>query len=633
VFNPRRLTRRVWVPAASILLAAGSSVWATSYDRACGAYSDRNWDLAIRLLLEELGDHPGHTSARLLLAQAYEGDEQWDKAEDAWDEVMTISRSEDHRSMARKSLIRLRRRKVEQEDVSALTGGLMGYDSGFRDAFSYKLPPIDWDEVEEVESTAYDDSQRPPFHYASKHFDTYATNEKLARAVGERCEIYLKFMTEALFGNRAWSSRVPILVYPNRDDYVNVGRAPASSAGVTFPTLHGKTNRVIIYHRTEIEDANGREEEVMWKYAIDGILPHELTHVMIIEFFGGQETPSWLHEAVAERMSQMRKHYLEAARLARAVVAGEHFRLRDLFEQEGYPSSRVQLFYHQSAAVVTYLFEAGPDAMYTFLSALAEQKTHDQALAEALGIPEEGAVETFEKEWVEWMKRRYVMDLKPDPGEKVEIDLAEAIEGNRFDPPANETGAIAAVTDWRRISTDSLTKSFCGVGATLDEWSVRDGTLRCSPPEDGFDGTYLGIKMYEKLPLVVRCTVQSEGDGWAGFALLDSGKSETGIEALGAVEDGRAHELMALLGDELAVYVDGTCTGRYPRPQQSRLDAGIDFPLALVAYRPLTVSNIEVAHVDDFDIAQPDDEDEDDNNRGRGRSTSGRAGGRGRRPN
>ncbi|MCH7701416.1 MAG: tetratricopeptide repeat protein [Planctomycetes bacterium] len=621
---------------ALLFLGRSDAALATEYANAVAAIDAQDWDRAIAILSEELEVHPGHTAARVLLGKTYESAERWEDAESVWDDVVRITRNDEERNLARRALILLRRQAAEREDIAAVERGIIE-GAAFKESFKYELEEIDWDSVEEVESTDWDDQGRPPFHYASKHFDTYATNEKLAEVVGKRCEVYLEFMSNVLFGGRAWGFRVPVLVYPTHDEYVSVGGAPASSAGVTFGNrLHGRTSKVMIYHLTEIkeEGERGRGETVMYKYAIDGILPHELTHVMINEFFGGQDTPQWLHEAVAERMAQMRKHYLEAARLARAVVAGEHFRLRDLFEQEGYPSSRITLFYHQSAAVVTYLFEAGPEAMYTFLSALAEQKNHDQALSEALGIPEEGAVETFEKEWVEWMKRRYVMDLKPDPGEKVEVDLAEAIEASTFDPPVNEVGAFEAISDWRTVPTDSLSKHYCGVGATLDDWGAHGGSVHGRPPEDGFGGAYLGIRMYEKLPLAVRCTVRSEGDGWAGFALLDSSRNETGIEVLGRVSDGSTHELVALLGDELAIYVDGVCTGRYPRPQQNRLDAAIDFPLALVAYSPLEITKLEVAHIDKFDIAEPD-EDEDNGNRGRGRGRSNSRGGRrpGRPPN
>ncbi len=621
--------RGIRMASLAVVLLVAQGAQATNYDQAREALQEGNCDAAIRLLTGVLDEHPGHTSARILLGQSYEKCQKWEEAESVWEDILAISRSDDLLGVARKSLIRLRRRNVEEQDIALMRSGDFSARSDGRDPFDIPMPEVPWDEVGEVESTDYENGF-PPFHFASQHFDVYATNEKLAEVIAEHSEIYLAFMSEHLFGNRAWPHRIPIKCYATFDDYVSVGGAPPGTGGVTSYSPHlGTTFQVLFFHRTEIEEEVGRrrKRDVPFKYSVESVLPHELTHVMINEFFGGQKVPQWLHEAVAGRMELTRDHYLEAARLARAVVAGEHFRFRDLFEQEGYPSSRIGLFYEQSAIIVLYLFEAGPEAMYAFFSELAQQKTHDEALSAALGIPVEGAVEEFERMWVEWMKRRYVMDLKPDPGEKVEIDLAEALEDNTFDPPVDEVGAFAAISDWRTVPTDSLSKHYCGVGATLEDWKVSGGSVHGHPPEDGFGGAYLGIRMYEKLPLAVRCTVRSDGEGWAGFALLNSSKNETGIEVLGRVEDGRSHELIALLSDELAIYVDGICTGRYPRPTQDRLDAAIDFPLALVAYSPLEITNLEVAHIDKFELAEPD-EDDDSN---RGRSNSRRGGGGGRR--
>lgn len=627
------------------------AAYAASYDEARDAFNDKNWEIAIELLVKELDAHPGHTAARILLGQSYESVLEWDKAEGVWEDVMKVSQGDEHADMARRGLIRVRRHELERRDIESLRAGASAAPSARDDPFGILLPPIDWSEIETVESTDYLSTADlvaaglppyssvngiPPFHYATEHFDSFATNEKLAALIGDHAEIYLDFMNERLFGGRAWGFRVPIFCYATRDDYQSQGGGSAGSGGHTMPdALLGRSVHVAIFHRTEIENEDGRKEDVMYKYAINSILFHELTHVMIIEFFGGQEVPQWLHEAVAGRMELTRDHYLEAARLARAVVAGEHFRFRDLFEQEGYPSSRIGLFYEQSAIIVLYLFEAGPEAMYTLFRELAQQHTHDQALAAALGIPEEGAVEEFERMWVEWMKRRYVMDLKPDPGEKIEIELAEAVTSSALQPAMNEIGAIEAITEWRSIPTQSLADDFCGVGETLEDWSAAGSNLRGNPPDDGFGGAYLGIKMFEKLPLAIRCTVRSQADGWAGFALLDSARNETGIEVLAPVKEGREHELVALLGDELAIFLDGECTGRYPRPLQDRLDAAIDFPLALVTYGPLEISKIEVAYVKDFDIAEPEEEEEDNKNRrSRGRSggSRGRGGSRGNRP-
>src|SRR5207244_4181331 len=122
-----------------------------------------------------------------------------------------------------------------------------------------------------------------------------------------------------------WAVRFPIFVYTTYDDYTRHG-APPGTGGVTNPEhILGKTKKVTIFQikhdfRTSKNRGGGSDHDV-WKYGIESVLPHELTHTVLIEFFGGQKTPQWLHEAVAGRFEQTRDHYGEAARLSRQVVA------------------------------------------------------------------------------------------------------------------------------------------------------------------------------------------------------------------------------------------------------------------------------------------------------------------------
>jgi hypothetical protein len=51
--------------------------------------------------------------------------------------------------------------------------------------------------------------------------------------------------------------------------------------------------------------------------------------------------------------------------------------------------------------------------------------------------------------------------------------------------------------------------------------------------------------------------------------------------------------------DDLAIYVDGKCMGRYPAHIVSG-ERDIDYPLALVAYGPVDVTNCKVAQITAF---------------------------------
>lgn len=581
-------------------------------------------DEAIGLLVRETQENPAHETARIWLAEAYEKAGLPDKAIDTWEALMAVSRSEANLHTARKALARLRREHLEAQGPSA--------DVEHHDPFKIPMPAIDWSGLDVVEDTRYlppipgHRYEVPPFVHETRHFTVYSTNERLSEVIGERAEAYLDFVIEKLFGGRAWALRFPIIVYRDRADYEQHG-GPAGTGGVTGRHITGRTEKILLYQLESSgrSAARGRRAPSrssgtgtgVWKYGIESVLPHELTHAVINEFFAGRPTPQWLHEAIAGRFEQTRDHYGEAARLARKVVAGEYFRMRDLFESPGYPE-RIELFYEQSAAVVLYLFEAGTEAMHAFLTELAEGHGHDAACAAALGIPQENAVEEFERRWVEWMKVRYVKDLDVSADDTQTADAGPS-SAAIFLPWANEIDTIKNVTGWRKVSLDSLSE-FAMIGlresggvaeAEKSDWSAEAGTLRCTVNGEGVS-SLLAIRMHETAPAAIRCKARCVAGPewrrrWLGFTQLDARRYDTQVVALAPLRDMEEHELIGVWADDLALYVDGKCVGRYPATvvgdQEADAAREIDYPLAFVAYGPMAIRDLEIAPIREFSKA------------------------------
>ncbi len=570
------------------------------------------FDDAVGLLAKEIKENPAHEAARVLLAEAYEKANRLDDAEQTWKTLATLSQNDENLRRARRALSHLRREEVDQIDLSS---------QGERvDPFKIPMPEVDWEGLENIEDSKYAPPilppprafDVPPFAYETQHFTVYTANERLSRVIAERAEAYLDFMTERLFGGRSWAVRFPILVYPTQQDYFQHG-GPAGSGGVTFSSISGRTEAILLYQlapdtrgRTGTGGGGGR---TLWNYGIQSVLPHELTHAMISEFFTGHMAPRWLHEAVTQRFEQTRDHYGEAARLAKRIVTGEYFRLRDLFEQKEYPD-RVALFYEQSATIVLYLFETGPETMYVFLSELAAGNSHDAALSAALGVPEHSAVDEFERRWVEWMKRLYVEHPNPESTE-TQLAKADKIDHAVFLPWVNEVDTYHNLSDWRNVDVSSL-DAFAGIGDSKKDWQADGGRLRCVAAGDDARGI-LGIRMNESPPMIVSCKVKwspsasnlTEQSRWFGFAQLDSSLNDTRVEALATLRANEEYNVIGVLSDDLAVYVvgedgKGVCHGRYPSFYVTGDAPDIDFPLALVAYGPVTVQHLRVAHVDGF---------------------------------
>lgn len=563
---------------------------------------------AVTLLRKEVAENPAYEVARILLAEALEKNENREESLKVWQEILDLSNNEDTLRKARMAVARIRRHELDAAQAGE-------FAERPKDPFLLDMPPIEWEGLEKVEDSKYKPPilpppfnwEVPPFVYETRHFTVYSANERLSKVVGERAEIYLEFMNKALFNGRSWAVRFPILVYTTLDDYQKHG-GPVGSGGVTYRHVTGKTQAIVLYQLQSPSRSGsgrrggggGRGQEI-WKYGIESVLPHELTHAVINEFFSSRKVPQWLHEAVAGRFEQTRDHYGEAARLSRKIVAGEYYRLRDLFNQEGYPEG-IALFYEQAAAVVLYIFETGPEAMNAFLSELAAGNGHDAACAAVLGIPVEGAVEEFERRWVDWMWQRYTRDL-PKSGDNPDPKQVEKSDNAIFRPWVNELDTIETISNWREIELSSL-DTFLGVGQSKKDWSIEGGFLRCNTA--GSEGaSLLGLRMNEVAPVAITCDVRFTGSPGAtnnrfGVALLDAEGNDTRIEVSALLRDNNSHKVVAIWSDDLAIYVDGVCMGRYPAWVPTGNSRDIDYPIALVTHGPVEVQNLRVAAIQKF---------------------------------
>lgn len=575
----------VWAGVLAVGLVA-PAVRGSVVEEAEKSLKAQDYGTVVGLMQGELKSNPGNEEAYMLLARALEAQGKKDEAAKVWGTLKRIAKVEQRVDEARLGLLRTRGPQRPKGDAE---GG---------DPFHVPIGPVDMEQLLISDSVQYR-GIFPPEEEESRNFIVFAPTKAIAKKASELCEAYLAFLREKFLDGRAWARRVPILIYKNHQDYVSVGHNPDASAGVTAPDHLGRASYVALYMEN---DAGDDENHLI------GTLPHELTHVVIVEFFGAQDTPRWLHEAIARRMEQNRKHYEEAAKTGRDVVAGEYYRFRDLFGAENYPDGffRVWRFYEQSATIILYLLEQGPESMVAFLQALKDQQGHDEAAAAALGIPVEGAVEELERRWVEWMKERYVHDLGED--EKHEAVSAAPLQDDLSAVGDSELNTVAAIGKWNKIRTDTL-DPFRSVGESRKEWTSDGGRLVYAPGPSG-TASALGVRMDEEPPMALRFKVKWNGTpgrdaGFFGVGMLDHRGDDTGIQVLTPLDDRRPHLVTIVVADDIAMYVDGTCTGRAPALRSADINEDIDYPLAFVALSPVEVYDVESALIEKFEAATP----------------------------
>ncbi len=649
-------TRLKWfvVAAAAALLAVGGRVLAedsSTFEQAKQAVEARNWTTAIPALQQEVKTNPGNQMAYILLGQALEAMGNKAEAVKPWEDLLTIATDESVRRIARKGYLRCREHELATMEWQD------------RDPFHVPDVDIDYRGLDRVDDTTYVQLPGipigyPPIEEETKHFYVASCSEKLTKTAARLCEQYLAFMRDRLLDGRAWSQKVPILIYKDTNDYVQVGKNPEGSLGVTW-SGYGMTGRVALFQLSDAEEMKFQKIDNPVKGNLEDTLPHELMHMVLFEFFGAQANPLWLHEGCARQMEQTRKDLKESADMARDTMSGEYIRLRDLCNSDGYPTGgEVLRFYDQAATIVTFIALHGPEAFRAFLDEVRLQHGWDAAAAAALGISEDGAIEELERRWVEWMKERYVKDLDlSEPGDCIDCTVCDecrdctgcgaedcvrcvpentpdseiadlpckpkcwpmmkASDNTVFLPGIDLARTVAPIGTWVRIPTDSM-QHFRPLEEAERFWKADGGRIVCTTPDGTPGPVLLAVKTYEELPVVIRCKARYTGtqaQTYFGFAQLNLAGDDLGVQVLAPLQNGTQHELMCLLASDLSLYLDGRCVGRYPAALPAPEDDDNDYPVAFMAQAPVQIWDVEAVTLHEKDIVLRGDEadtEEDD---------------------
>lgn len=163
---------------------------------------------------------------------------------------------------------------------------------------------------------------------AERFYDT------LARQIGYTR--YRKFWT--------WDQRVKIVLYADQESYVRETGLPAWSGGGATQYHRQLKSRAIVSYRQE-------------RNFLNKILPHEISHLILADFFGRTPVPLWFNEGVAQLQESGK--VAEARRLiAKVAGIGYVIPLESLVRMDVRIQTNqgvVLIFYAQSVSIVDFL--------------------------------------------------------------------------------------------------------------------------------------------------------------------------------------------------------------------------------------------------------------------------------------
>ncbi len=218
---------------------------------------------------------------------------------------------------------------------------------------------------------------------SSEHFQAIAPNAALANLLVNLAEQAAKRVMASFPQDVQCPAAVQIQVFRTQQEYAAQVKGAESWSGGEFQysvDSQGLAHRTI--YLVQLDSAGKFNTPTL-----DRVLPHELCHLLLTEWFGSQAAPLYLQEGLAlgsEFASQDDRTILAASSMA----SGQGISIESLTTCQQYDSNCVDTFYARSYSLVSYLRERLTAAQ--FRQVLAQMRcgcTLDEALQRALAIP------------------------------------------------------------------------------------------------------------------------------------------------------------------------------------------------------------------------------------------------------
>jgi len=234
-----------------------------------------------------------------------------------------------------------------------------------------------------------------------KHFVIYYENKNDAtfgRMILRKAEEYYQKIgsdTGFLRANRFWTNnqRVKIFLFSTRESFLSSTGQPSWSIGYADRDSQTFRSKTIITYRQETD-------------FVDGLLPHEISHLILHDFIQADRIPIWFDEGVAQ-MQEKNKLILVRGIMAKLVAQRMHIpidQFRSLDVRRVRDTRTAEIFYAQSLSIIDFLItKYGREAFGRLCRELRDGKDFEGALSKAYPRSIENYRE-LETKWLQFLK-------------------------------------------------------------------------------------------------------------------------------------------------------------------------------------------------------------------------------------
>lgn len=216
-----------------------------------------------------------------------------------------------------------------------------------------------------------------------------------ARRLAECCEAWRgrlrkMWITDPDVSN--WVPKCEVCVYPDKAAYNAALKRPGDSSV-------GSTMMNFDQGRTVLRRIDVRADASDWSNAA---LPHELTHVVLGERFGGHALPRWADEGIAMLSESQEKHRERLVNLRENLSRNQTIRLDQLVAVNRLPAPHLRdAFYGQSVALTSLLVGLSTPARFADFIEQSQRQGIDRALTEQYKID---GVTGLQRQWDRLMR-------------------------------------------------------------------------------------------------------------------------------------------------------------------------------------------------------------------------------------
>ena len=248
----------------------------------------------------------------------------------------------------------------------------------------------------------------------SEHFVVRAYNSPLAKLVAAEAETALERICRSVLSGRAYPHSVSIYVWPDADEYGKHAVSAPEWSGGNFSLRQDESGELVRRIDLTQLDPRGHFDTTM----LDRVLPHEMCHLVLAEFFGDAPCPLAINEGLA-MLAEAEVDNTRVRLAAAALTSEKGIPLRKLLLKQDCTGPDRAVFYAEAFSLMEYLrSHITQPQLFEMLSHIRTGLSFEEALQRALCVPpQRNFLDRLARAWTDEAirQRQFLQALEPPP--------------------------------------------------------------------------------------------------------------------------------------------------------------------------------------------------------------------------